>query len=238
MKLPSQHRVKGSRAQEAGILMAAVDVPLSFQKTLMPRKDTDQGAITGLSVAADYGIAVLIQEQIESLASFLAGSAEDDERRWRRVSILLDLAAIGGGLAMQKAFAEKADERLPRAGARTAGYWIAKSATAGAVVGVLQGLLSSRSQDGAKHSLKVVIPAAAALAGVREYEMRQRRAGDDHVTADWSVQADVPVSSGRAWAWGPSPFQRWSTCSLMGSRSAPPGFFPARAGSGSRSGMR
>lgn len=189
-------RDSSSRAQQAGIVLAAAETPLSFQKTLMLRSDLDQGLVTGMSMASNYGIGVLVQEQIETLASLLVGSPEDDEKRWRRLSLLLDLVAIGGGAAVQRAFAQKPDESLKRASIRTAGFWVSKAALAGFAVGALQALLSGRSDDGGRHSMKVVVPAAAGFAALGEYNMRARRRTDDHEIGEWKVSGSRSVGIG------------------------------------------
>jgi len=179
-------RSRNSRAQQAGIVLAAAETPLSFQKTLMERSDLDQGLLTGVAAASNYGIGVLVQEQVETLAAMIAGADEDDEREWRRIAVLLDLAVIGGGIALQRMFREHQKEKLEHAAVRTTGFWMTKAGLAGLSVGVLQGLLSGKD-DGARHSWKVVAPAALGFAALGEINMRRRRAADDHETEEWDV---------------------------------------------------
>lgn len=42
-------RSLGHRADQAGILLAGANVPLTFQRTLMPRPTVDQALVTGPS---------------------------------------------------------------------------------------------------------------------------------------------------------------------------------------------
>ena len=61
------------RTQQAGTALAATMMPITFQRTLMPKSDTDQAVITGLSTALNYGFAALIQDTIEAVALRLSG---------------------------------------------------------------------------------------------------------------------------------------------------------------------
>ena len=92
----------GGRTQQAGTLVAATVMPITFQPTLMPRSGLDQALITGVSTSLNYAFAALIQDSIEAVALRGAGRtdpAKVDRHTWRRASIGLDLAAIGAGLA-------------------------------------------------------------------------------------------------------------------------------------------
>ena len=56
------------RADQSGMLLAAANVPLTFQRTLMPRPTTDQAIVTGLSIASNHAFVSLVQESIQSVA--------------------------------------------------------------------------------------------------------------------------------------------------------------------------
>src|SRR6185312_5805648 len=75
------------------------------------------------------------------------------------------------GLATQRMFAARHQEPLPRAAVRTSGYWIARSATAGLLVGAMQHALSR--QTGGEGSKLAVVPAVAVMAGLGEWRRRQ-----------------------------------------------------------------
>ena len=92
----------GGRTQQAGTLVAAAVMPITFQPTLMPRSGLDQALVTGISTSLNYAFAALIQDSIEAVALRGAGRTDParvDRHTWRRASIALDLAAIGAGLA-------------------------------------------------------------------------------------------------------------------------------------------
>ena len=96
------------RADQAGILVAGMNVPLTFQRTLMPRPTMDQAIVTGLSIAANHALVSLVQETIQSGALLVLGGGKQktrsfDDRTWSQVTIALDLAAVGVGLAVQRA---------------------------------------------------------------------------------------------------------------------------------------
>jgi uncharacterized membrane protein len=165
----------GGRTQQAGTLLAATGLPITFQPTLMPRSALDQALVTGISTSLNYGLAALIQDSIEALALRVAGRTDParvDRHRWRRASVVLDVAAIGAGLAVQSALRARPGERLPRGGARTAGWWLSTAGLSGAVVGVLQELTGRRG-DREDHSLPVAPLAGLALAAVNDYRRRR-----------------------------------------------------------------
>ena len=65
----------------------------------MPSSALDQALVTGISTALNYSFAALIQDSIEALALGGAGRSDPakvDRHAWRRASVALDLAAIGG----------------------------------------------------------------------------------------------------------------------------------------------
>ena len=75
------------RANQAGILFAAANAPVTFERTLMPRATMDQALVTGLSVAANHALIGLVQESIQAAALLVAGQARHvtlDDRRWSR----------------------------------------------------------------------------------------------------------------------------------------------------------
>jgi uncharacterized membrane protein len=131
MEMQSPNAGIGGRTQQAGTLAAATIMPITFQPTLMPRSTIDQALITGISTALNYSFAALIQDSTEATALRAAGRTDPvkvDRHSWRRASIALDVAAVGAGLAVQSALRPRPGERLPRAGLRTAGWWLSATA--------------------------------------------------------------------------------------------------------------
>ncbi|MGZ8764577.1 MAG: alpha/beta-hydrolase family protein [Acidimicrobiia bacterium] len=166
------------RADQAGILVAGMNVPLTFQRTLMPRNTMDQAIVTGLSIAANHALVSLVQESIQSGALLVLGGGKRkgrnfDDRTWSQATIALDLVAVGAGIAIQRGLRQRHREPLPRATARTGGFVLAASGGAGAIIGVLQEAFAF-SRGKARGTVPMVVPAASALAVVGEY--RRRRA--------------------------------------------------------------
>src|SRR5215471_12255856 len=98
------------RADQAGLLVSATNVPLTFQRTLMPRPGFDQALVTGLSIAANHALVALVQETIQTAAYVVGGhrpNAEESDARWSRVAIALDLAAVGAGIGVQHALRQR-----------------------------------------------------------------------------------------------------------------------------------
>ncbi len=166
------------RADQAGILVAGMNVPLTFQRTLMPRNTLDQAIVTGLSIASNHALVSLVQETIQSGALLVLGGGTRkarsfDDRTWSQVTIALDLAAVGAGIAVQRLIRQRDREPLPRAGARTGAFVLATSGASGAVIGVLQeAFVFSRGKK--RGTVPMVVPAASVLAVYGEY--RRRRA--------------------------------------------------------------
>ncbi len=173
-------------------MFAAANAPLTFQRTLMPRATFDQALVTGLSASTNHALVTLVQETIQSAALVFAGQAAArgfDERRWSHATIATDVAAIAAGIAMQRALRARDREPLLRAGARTGGFWLSVTGTAGALIGVLQ---ESFERSGVRRSrtLAVVAPAAGALAAINIWQVHRRAQLDKHLPPQ-EVQASL-----------------------------------------------
>jgi uncharacterized membrane protein len=196
MRRRSPNAGVGGRTQQAGTTVAATMMPITFQRTLMPKSATDQAVITGISGALNYGFAALIQDTIEAVALRLSGATSPDEvsiRTWRRESVAVDLAAIALGCAIQTIYREQPDERLPRGAARTAGWWISATGLAGGIVGLTQEVVG-RGNDREDRSLPVAIPVGIALAAVNEYRRRRWEADDRETFSDEDAQTSAAKS--------------------------------------------
>jgi len=159
----------------------------------------DQALVTGLSASTNHALVTLLQETIQSAALVLAGQARRrsvDEKRWSRATIAADVGAIAAGVALQRAFAARTREPLPRAGARTGGYMLATSGTAGAIVGVLQEVMERRGVSRGR-TLAVVGPASGVLAAVNVWQIRRR----SRLDADLPPE-DTNVSTVKSIAFG------------------------------------
>ncbi|HEY3725218.1 MAG TPA: alpha/beta-hydrolase family protein [Acidimicrobiia bacterium] len=174
------------------MLLAAANVPLTFQRTLMPRPTTDQAIVTGLSIAANHALVSLVQETIQStaLVALRRTNQRADNVAWGRASVALDLVAVGAGLGLQRAFRQRSRERLPRAAARTSGYWLTTAGTAGAVIGGLQEAVGTFTRETA-NTVPVVVPAAGTLAAILEYRRRRVARLDAALPSDGAVVAPL-----------------------------------------------
>src|SRR5262245_9203968 len=192
----SRSRTLNGRASQAGVLWAAANAPVTFQRTLMPRSTTDQALVTGLSAAANHALINLVQESIQAVALVVSGQAgrgKVDERRWSRATIATDAAAIVAGIAVQRALQQQPHEPLPRAGARTGGFWLSVAGTTGGMAGLLQELVDDPKRR--RRSFVVNAAAATALAAGNTLAIR-RRARLDADLAPEETQASVAKSLG------------------------------------------
>ena len=80
MPRPRNRSLHG-RANQAGILFAAANAPLTFERTLMPRGTMDQALVTGLSAAANHALISLVQESIQAAALVMSGHGRRVARR-------------------------------------------------------------------------------------------------------------------------------------------------------------
>ena len=94
--MPRRDRVQTLRfrADQTGMLLAAANVPLTFQRTLMPRPTMDQAIVTGLSIASNHAFVTFIQESIQSVAlvALRKTNQRSDNVAWGRMSVALDAA--------------------------------------------------------------------------------------------------------------------------------------------------
>lgn len=187
------------------MLVAAAGVPVSFQRTLMPRSTMDQAFEVGVSAAAHYGLTIAIQDVIEAIGLVLSGAStidEADDDRWRNVVGVLNLGVLAGGLALQRTNQQVEGEPLPRAVRRSAGYWLSMSATAAGLVGLTQrGLarIDRRYTNTRLRAFPAAVPAAVVVAAAAEFRRRQRAARfpDSGVYGE-----DQSVSGAKALAYG------------------------------------
>ena len=187
----------GYRAEQAGLLFAAGNAPLTFQRTLVERSTVDQALITGLSMATNSTIVTVLQEAIQAAARVAlvpGGTSGTRMARWSRAAIAADVAAYGAGIVLQRKWRAHPREPLPRAALRTGGFFLSVAGAAGAMVGALQERGANRP---ARRTVPLIIPATGAIAAAVEF--RRRRA--ERLDADLPAET-MQVSAGRAFALG------------------------------------
>jgi uncharacterized membrane protein len=188
------------RSSQAGMLLAAAAAAKSFERTLMPRKTSDQSAVTGLSVALTYATTAMFQDLIENAAAFVVRRERpvtDDELR--RATMLADLVAIGGGATLARKLAQQEGESLGRAAMRTAGSFMTLAGVCGFAVGFIQDLLDVLDPKGAEarknRTLGVALLGGGLMALFADYRRRrnERIAREDEPlpveTPEWNVEA-------------------------------------------------
>ena len=139
-----------NRTEQAGMFLAGAAVPYTFQRTLMPRGVMDQALATGIVMAMEYAVGVLVQDTVEALAAHASKAFNHDHRwndkAWRRYSIALDLSAIGLSTVLRSLFRQKKGENVARSWARTIGILIGNGAFSGLSAGAFQELRKSRAE--------------------------------------------------------------------------------------------
>jgi uncharacterized membrane protein len=187
------------------MLLAALTVPKSFERTLMPRTTRDQGAITGLSMAMTYAAGVAAQDFIENVASFFVqrrAGEEADSAAVRRATMVCDLAAVGAGIGLQRIFPEQPHESMGRAAVRSSGWLLAAGAASGFAAGFIQDVITTFDRNDRVpdrlRGLPVILIGGAALAGLGEYLRRRREAVGELEGGDDAASEESNVSIGKS----------------------------------------
>jgi uncharacterized membrane protein len=167
-------RTMARRAATTGTVLAAVGLPLTFQRTLVTRSDLDQALVTGLTFALQRAIVVTVQDSLQSGALLVARrrrlEAEVDPRTWSRTSIAVGAVAAVAGIGLQAALRPRPDEHLGRATLRTAGWVTSVTGAAGSVVGATQEAVGAESGSAAAAAATLGV---GALIGQREWYRRR-----------------------------------------------------------------
>jgi uncharacterized membrane protein len=199
-----------SRSDQAAAFVAAAGLPLTFQRTLMPRSTLDQGIVTGTSTALSFLLTGLVQDGIEAFAGWVLdpmGDIELDDARVRRTSLALDLGTLATGYAIQMAFRQRPNEPLRHAAARAGGYWVAVGGISALAVGLtqewLQSIESRNKRDLKLRHVPASLLAGGVTAGLAEYLRHRREALDKAATSDGAAEVpSVNVAPARAIALG------------------------------------
>jgi hypothetical protein len=177
----------------------------------MPRKTQDQSIVTGLSVALTYAAGAMFHDLIENSAAFVMrrDGDESNDSDIRRATMLADLLAIGGGVAMQTTLRQTEHESLGRAGVRTAGQMITYAGIAGFTAGFMQDLLRAVDKKGRfarrdDRAVGATLLGTAAIAALADYRRRRRVRGvseEDRAafdTDEWNVSPVKSLAMGGA----------------------------------------
>ena len=176
-----RRRWRPPRSDQAGVFAAAGGTAMTFQRTLMPRNNTDQAIVTGATMSLMYLTASLMHDAIEAVASFaITGGSQRqaDEDLLRRTALAAGAVAFIGGLGVQRAFPQRSNEPLHKAGARAAGQWLSISAFAGLASGVTEEVVDSLDEHtGRRYHLDlapIALIGGMTFAGVREFQRRRK----------------------------------------------------------------
>ena len=104
-----------SRSDQAAAFVAAASLPLTFQRSLVPRSTLDQGLVTGVSTAVSFLLTALVHDAIEAFTARVldpSGREAVDDTVVRRVSLALDAGAMMTGFALQSALPQHPHEPL------------------------------------------------------------------------------------------------------------------------------
>ncbi len=195
--------------EEAGVLAGATVVGRTFSRGLMPRSTPDQAVITGVSSAVNYGMTATAQSLIERVAFRIAGGEADtpaSRRAQRGVLLAGDVAGIVAGVAAQRLLAQRRDEPILRAWARTLSWRVAVGGLSGAIIVASDEALDALGGEERPwvRELPVAVPIGGALAAWQYHRLRSkmRAEGVTHDAAGSTIEDNQGVAVGRSIAIG------------------------------------
>lgn len=145
------------RSQMVAILASAAVIPRTFQQSLLPRSTSDQGLVTGITIAMVYMMGLLVQDGVD-IASDSITHSKDDQATVSTKAILASATAVGIGYLLQKKFKYDKSEQLPKSATRTSGYWLQNVGIAGVLVSALEFANESLSSDKEKSKDRELLP--------------------------------------------------------------------------------
>lgn len=200
MKSAKSRRIR-RRGDEVGIFVAAASAPRSFQPSLMKRSTTDQGIVTGVSMALVFLIGALVQDGVDTATDAVVNARIDSERITaqqadeRRVlySAVASLSVLGLGLVGKKMLAPRPDESSLRAATRTGSYWLSITGLSGLLVSGVESTANAldtrakrvrtRSRVDDRSLWPYIIPLGVLVSLGNEY-IRSRESGRDKMDGD------------------------------------------------------
>lgn len=162
------------RSSDVGLFVAAASAPRSMQDGLMPRNTLDQGIVTGTTMAVAYLLGAIYQDVVDGATDaiindkiergVLDASTADDKRI--QYTAVASGAALLAGLAGQRIFKQKEEEKNTNAILRTASYWASITGLAGLTVAAIEGTVHKVSSSTSKRRplWPFIIPAGALTA--------------------------------------------------------------------------
>ena len=161
----SSENQKQSRSSKVGLLLAGASAPRSFQKSLMDRDTTDQGLVTGLTMALSFVIGALTQDGLDTVSNKIT---EKQPKKSNKVPLLVSLGAVGAGIALQTVFRQRKEETMLNAGIRTSGNILSNVGVAGLTTHGLESIASkvAANKDERKKEMvySLIVPVGALMA--------------------------------------------------------------------------
>ena len=134
------------RAQEIAAMFAVAVIPRSFQRSLLPRSNVDQGIVTSLTVVLVYLLGQLTQDAIEATYT-LATNKQDTSKLSGKSLAIFSAVLIGAGYAGDKFLNYAPDEKLPKSATRTVSKWVQYAGVAGLLISGVEAVNSAVSKD-------------------------------------------------------------------------------------------
>lgn len=187
-----------NRSQAIGLMLSAAVIPRTFQKSLMPRSDVDQGLITGITMAVVYMLGNIFQDLTELGADVILDTDHSKKESTDGITFnntaVIGLVAIAAGYMLEKKYPYDAKEKAFKSTVRTSGSWLTRIGIAGAVMGAIEGINNTISKDKDSAENRNLIPyfMAAGFAVSAIDELRDQEGNKIEITKK-SIRSTKPL---------------------------------------------
>jgi uncharacterized membrane protein len=189
---------------QVGLVVAGAKIPETFGPGLAPRSAVDQGLVTALSTAVHYVLALGTYDLLQAAAAELArvpapGRWDDAATRRGMLTLTADVAAVAGGLALQRVLPSHPGEPMVRGALRQAAWRAATTGVAGLSLGATRmGLRAVDDRVGAGGrvaSLPIAVPLGLGIAFLVD-RRRAARPPDDASAGEPPLGRSLLVAGG------------------------------------------
>lgn len=177
------------RSSKVGLLLAGASAPRSFQKSLMERDATDQGIVTGLTMALSFVIGALAQDGLDVVSDKISSQRKTKSKN---LEIAVSAGALGVGIILQRIFKKRKSETMLNATARTSGTILSRVGIAGLATHSLESaaskITSGKDERQKEIFFSLVVPAGALLAILSDRIIYRRLKKDDNLPQNNKIE--------------------------------------------------
>jgi uncharacterized membrane protein len=188
--------------ERTGLVVAAMSLPPSLQRGLLPRSMIQQAGLSGFMGAINYATATTVESAIESIAHRVVGGTDTPTRR--SVTLAANVTTVALGIGIQRLLTQQPGEPIRRAAARSVAWRVSMAAAVGSVVVTADELGNRLGRGRATLELPMTLTAGAGItAGLYGWHRKRlREAGVEADALGQPVDQPVPRAAAEAMAVG------------------------------------